>query len=407
MGFFTFAAQNARWLGAGFLLTLMSSFGQTFFISIFSEKIRTSFELTHGDWGAIYAVATMFSAAVMIWAGGLADRFKVRQLGVAVGLLLALAAFAMALTPAAWFLAPVIFGLRFSGQGMCTHIAQVAMARWFVATRGRALALSNLGYLLGEACLPVLFVSLMMFYDWQSLWAFNGVMILVSLPVLMMLLQKERSPNANQNIESNQGMGGQHWTRRMALRNGLFWSVSLAVWGMSAFGTAFLFHQVHFAGAKGWSHLSFVALLPIYTVSSVVCMMGYGWLIDRFGTGRILPFIFLPTTAGFFVFGAGTSLFSGVIGFVLLGMTSGAMGTVVTAFWAEFYGTRHIGAIKSLVTAVMVFGSAVGPGLTGYFIDHGVTLPEQFPMICTFFIAITALLFFNVRKSRALLSGDA
>ncbi|SVD97760.1 uncharacterized protein METZ01_LOCUS450614, partial [marine metagenome] len=36
----SFFRQNANWLAAGILMTLASSFGQTYFISIFADKIR-------------------------------------------------------------------------------------------------------------------------------------------------------------------------------------------------------------------------------------------------------------------------------------------------------------------------------------------------------------------------------
>ncbi|MEX0310089.1 MAG: MFS transporter, partial [Tateyamaria sp.] len=53
-GILHFLASNRRWLGAGALLTLLSSFGQTFFISIFAAEIQAEFQLGHGAWGAIY-----------------------------------------------------------------------------------------------------------------------------------------------------------------------------------------------------------------------------------------------------------------------------------------------------------------------------------------------------------------
>ncbi len=46
-----FFRQNSAWLGAGVLLAFMSSFGQTFFISIFSGHIRAEFGLSHAAWG--------------------------------------------------------------------------------------------------------------------------------------------------------------------------------------------------------------------------------------------------------------------------------------------------------------------------------------------------------------------
>jgi len=76
-----FILQNSRWLTAGALLTLISSFGQTYFISIFAGEIRTAFNLSHGDWGAIYGFGTFASAIVMIWSGGLTDVMRVRHLG--------------------------------------------------------------------------------------------------------------------------------------------------------------------------------------------------------------------------------------------------------------------------------------------------------------------------------------
>ena len=155
MTFFQFLRENMRWLAAGALLSFLSSFGQTFFIAIFAGEIRAEFGLTHGQWGGIYALGTGASAVLMLWAGGLADRFRVATLGGRVLALLALACTAMALNPSVLLLPVVIFALRFTGQGMASHVSLVAMARWFIATRGRALAIATLGFQFGEAVLPL------------------------------------------------------------------------------------------------------------------------------------------------------------------------------------------------------------------------------------------------------------
>ena len=69
MGPLAFLRNNAKFLGAGMLLTLNSSFGQTFFISIFAAQIMAAFALSDGEWGMIYAIGTTASAVVMYWAG--------------------------------------------------------------------------------------------------------------------------------------------------------------------------------------------------------------------------------------------------------------------------------------------------------------------------------------------------
>ena len=394
----SFLVKNAPWLMAGALLTLLSSFGQTFFISIFAAEIQTEFSLSHGSWGGIYALGTTTSAVVMIWAGGLTDKFRVRTLGPAVLLLLAFACLLMAFNPYAWFLPIVIFALRLSGQGMTTHIALVAMARWFVAARGRALSISALGFSVGQAVLPIIFVMLLGVIDWRILWIFAAFISLAGVPLLIRLLRQERTPQSMANENPSFGMDARFWTRIDAIRHPLFWCMVPSILGPSAFNTAFFFHQVHFAGLKDISHVTLVAQFPLYTAVSVGAMLLSGWGLDKVGTPRLIPFFQVPMIAAFIVFGLAENLYGIVIGFVMLGLTAGASATLPSAFWAEFYGTKYIGSVKALAAAVMVLGSAIGPGITGLLIDYNVGLEIQFYWIAAYFALATLVLWLGVRR---------
>jgi hypothetical protein len=57
------------------------------------------------------------------------------------------------------------------------------MARWFSATRGKALAIARLGYATGEAFLPLVFVALLGLFSWRTLWLFAAVATLIAIPV--------------------------------------------------------------------------------------------------------------------------------------------------------------------------------------------------------------------------------
>ncbi|WP_371808572.1 MFS transporter [Ruegeria sp. HKCCD7221] len=382
---------NATWLSAGVLLTFMSSFGQTFFISIFSGEIRAAFGLSHGAWGGLYSLGTTISAVVMIWAGGLTDIFRVRVLGPAVLAGLALAALAMAVNAWLALLPVVVFLLRLFGQGMSTHLAMVAMARWFTATRGKALAIASVGFSVGEALLPVTFVAAMAFLDWRWLWVIAACVTLLGIPALLRLLRQERTPQSLSSEYSATGMEGRNWTRKEAIFHPLFWFMAPALLGPSAFITAFFFHQVHLAGSKGWQHIELVALFPIFTSVSMLSMFAAGWALDKWGTARIMPFYQLPMAVGFGIVGMTSSIGGATLALMFLALTVGANSTLPSAFWAEFYGTRHIGAIKAMATAVMVLGSAIGPGLTGVMIDLGVPLDIQFLWIGGFFVLVSVL----------------
>lgn len=376
-GYIQFIRDNTPFLATGVLLSLLSCFGQTFFISIFGGEIRTSFDLTNGDWGLIYMIGTGASAVTMVWAGGLADRFRVRSLGVVVTIALAAACVSMAVNTSAALLVVVIFFLRFLGQGMLAHVSVVAMARWFIANRGRALAIAGMGFMAGEATLPLLMVWLKSMIDWRALWLIFALVCLLAAVLLFRLLRLERIPQAEAAENAATGLMHRHWTRTQALTHPLFWMMVPAVVFFSAFGTVFWFQQVPFAQAKGWSHLALVAVFPLGTIMLGVSSIVYGWAIDRWGAIRLLPLYILPYIAAFVLHWASTSLVVTGLGVVLMGLAGGGHATLISACWAEFYGTRHIGAIKAAAAALMVFGSAIGPGISGWLLDAGIGIEVQ------------------------------
>jgi len=404
MSTFRFIRDNIRWLMAGALLSLMSSFGQTFFISIFAGEIRDTFGLSNGAWGGIYMIGTTASAVAMVWAGGLTDRFRARVLAPFILGLLALACLAMSVANSVVVLVAVIFALRFCGQGMSSHIAIVSMTRWFAANRGKALAFATLGFACGEALLPIGFVALKPWIDWHILWRMAAGLILVGLVVLLILLRTERTPQSWASSDHSAGMGGRHWTRHEAIRHWLFWIMLPALMAPPAFGTAFMFHQVAFAEAKGWAHIDLVKFFPLYTAVAVGSGLVWGWALDRVGPGRLMPFSHLPAVVAFTLFGLAETPGAAGLGLAFYAVTTGAQATLPSAFWAEHFGTRHIGSIKAALMAAMVFGSAAGPGATGALLDAGVTLSMQYTFVAVWFLCGAALMWVATVRARPLLA---
>ena len=397
MGYFEFIRSNIAWLLAGFILALNSSFGQTFFISIFAGNIQAYFNLSHGDWGSIYMIGTLASAATMIWAGTSSDIFRARSIGVFVLVGLSLSTLLMALNPAVWLLPFIVFLLRFLGQGMLPHISSVSMSRWFVSQRGKALAISNTGYALGEALLPVLFTILMLSYHWQHLWIFASVFCFLMVPLIWVLLKFERTPQSLAKEVIAFGMLGKSWSRKELIRHPLFWFMLPALIGPSACTTSFFFQQVYFAEIKGWTHLQLVALFPIYTLVAIIFNLVSGWALDKFGLDRIIPFYQIPLVFAFILFYFVSTQLGLALGLCFLAISAGANSTLPTAFWAEYYGTKFLGTIKALGTAIMVLGSAIGPGVTGYLIDWGFGIEKQYFIFGLYFMFSTFLMYVGIK----------
>jgi MFS family permease len=383
------------------LLAFSSSYGQTFFIAAFAGQIRTDYQLSHGEWGAIYTVATLMSAAVMFSAGGLTDRYRVRTVGALTLSMLAVACVAMAL---AWNVASLIvavFALRLFGQGMASHTAVVGAARWFVATRGKALAITVMGVALGEAILPIGAVTAMSVLPWRSLWLLAAAAALAAALLLALMLSIERTPQSMPETSQSTGMSGRHWTRKEAFSHPLMWLTLPLVLAPPVFNTALFFQQVHVAEVKGISHVAFVGLFPVYVAASILFMALSGWAVDRWGATRLLPLYGVPFALGFLVL-AMTDGWAGIfVAMLTLGAAQGAHSTIPTAFWAESWGTRNIGSIRAGLSAIMVFGTALGPLGSGFMIDLGMNFAVQSFGIAAWMAVAAALAGFAVVTSRS------
>lgn len=372
-----FLRDNAPWLAAGTVMTLASSFGQTFFISIFAGAIRAEYGLSNGDWGDAYTFGTLASAATMMAFGSIADRMGAGRLAAIVMAALAVFCLGMALTPAAWALPFLIWGLRFFGQGMLTQTPAVAVARWFRANRGRAISIVFLGVSIGQACFPYLFVTIMAATDWRTAWALAAIVPLLAAAATLALLRRERTPQGQARQTEAPGMLGRHWTRGQALRHWLFWATFPGFLAQPIFSTALAFHQVHLTEIKDWSHAGFAALFSVMTAANVAGILATGWAIDRIGAIRVVPLMLAPTAAGYLLLATAESLGGAAWGMALVGLSTGMIGAVNGAYWPEVYGTRSLGAIRALATSVMVFATALGPGVTGRLIDAGVDFRDQ------------------------------
>jgi hypothetical protein len=73
------------------------------------------------------------------------------------------------------------------------------------------------------------------------------------------------------------------------------------------------------------------------------------------------------------------------------GLTSGAVSTVVGAYWVEAYGPAHLGAIRSMAMALMVFSTAAAPVALGRLIDGGTTF-ETISIGCLIYVVVASIL---------------
>ncbi|MEM6666684.1 MAG: MFS transporter, partial [Pseudomonadota bacterium] len=290
-----FFRENARWLIAGLLLTFCSNVGQTYFIAIFSGEIRGAFDLSHGQFGLFYTVATLASGFTIIWLGQTADFRNFRLVAVICLGLLATVTLGMGINPSAWLLVPLLYGLRLLGQGMMGHLAFTAMGKWFARNRGRAVSTAALGQPIGEAILPAIMVAVIATYGLRASWVTSGLILLVvGVPLLWLLLARERTPQSRVEGGGDDDTFARDRTRAEALRMPTFHILLVCVLAPGFIMTGLFFHQVHIAELKGWSLQLYALGFTAYAVTSVIFMLVSGWAIDRWSAVALLPVALMP-----------------------------------------------------------------------------------------------------------------
>ncbi|MDE0727681.1 MAG: MFS transporter [Alphaproteobacteria bacterium] len=390
MGYFQFVHRNRRFLSFGILVAFFSAFGQTFFIAVFGPDIRAEFNLSHGDFGGYYAIGTAVSGVTLIWAGKLIDRFDLRWVTAGVASLLILACVFMSIVPVAWALAPAIFALRLSGQGLMSHTAMTAMGRYFEAERGRAVSIAILGFPLGVAVFPGLAVWLSGQFGWRMAWALVALALtLFLIPVLLWLLKghgaRHRFFLAQTTGSTDPGMAARaqptgrrrQWTRAEVLRDPRFYLLCFAITAPSFISTGLFFHQAHLAAAKGWSLAWLATAFVAYTVGAIGANLAFGPLIDKYGARRLLPYYLYPLVLACLTIVFFNHPLSAVALTLFLGLTSGSGQTLVGAAWPEFYGALNLGAIRAMVISMSVGASALSPFVLGWLIDRGASMESM------------------------------
>ena len=77
----------------GFVFTFFSCIGQSFFIGLFNSNIREELNISHGQFGTIYGVATLCSSITLIWLGKKIDDLRLVYYSISVTIFLSFAAF--------------------------------------------------------------------------------------------------------------------------------------------------------------------------------------------------------------------------------------------------------------------------------------------------------------------------
>ena len=383
----------------GFIFTFFSSFGQSFFLGLFNSSIRDTLSITQGQFGSIYASATLLSSFLLIWVGKKIDDIDIFKFAFFVTLLLSFSCFFFSKISSVIFLFIAIFLMRFSGQGMMSHTAPNTISRYFTKSRGKALSTCWFGLSTAEFILPVLIVYLLTITTWQNIWISISILVLMFLPITSFILIKRLNFESREetNEKDLKDRNIKQWKRVEVLKDYRFYIICLNMLAMPWIATGVFVYQSFITESKEWGTFVIAQSFMVYSILSVVTLLISGFLIDRFTSRKLLIFMNLPLMFSVIVLFYFNSTISAFVFLGLIGISNGFANVLGSSTWVEIYGVKYIGSIKALTTALMVFSTAFGTALFGLLIDKGFSI-EDIALVSLVYMSTSLILLFLVKN---------
>ncbi len=392
---------NKKVIIFGFIFTFFSSFGQSFFLGLFNPSIRNDLNISHGQFGSIYAIATICSSLVLVWFGKKIDDLKLFNYSLIVIFLLIFSSFFFSLINNLYLLIIGVFLMRFSGQGLMSHTSTTTISRYYNQRRGKALSAVWFGLSTAEFILPILIIFLLTFLSWRSIWQIISFSMLIILPLVILSTIKNLSLDSresNNNDNNDKYLNKvKSWKRSEVIKDFKFYIISLNMLAMPWIATGVFVYQSFISESKLWDIYTIPKSFMVYSISSIITLILSGFLIDKFTSRKLIYFINIPLLLGLFFLYFFNQILVSFIFFGLVGVSNGLANVLGSSTWAEIYGVKYIGSIKALTTALMVFSTAFGTAIFGYFIDSGLTI-ETISLIAGTYIVLTFFLLVLISK---------
>ncbi len=391
---------NKKVLLFGFIFTFFSSFGQSFFLGLFNPSIRNELDISHGQFGTIYAIATICSSIVLIWFGKKIDEYKLLNYSIVVIGILFFSSVFFSFINNIYLLIVAIFLMRFSGQGLMSHTSSTTISRYFNKRRGRALSAIWFGLSSAEFILPVLIVFLLTLYPWRTIWNFISIIIIIVLPLVVFYTIKNITIDSREgtNIKNKNFIDIKSWKRSEVLKDFKFYIIALNMLALPWIATGVFIYQSFIAESKLWNIYVIPKSFMIYSIISILTLIFSGFLVDKFTSRKIIPFVNIPLLVGLIILYLFDNPFYAYLFFGLMGASNGLANVLGSSLWAEIYGVRYLGGIRALTTALMVFSTAFGTALFGFLIDNGYSI-ENIAMISALYVGITLIMLVFIKSS--------
>jgi sugar phosphate permease len=374
-----------------------SQFGST--VGIFIRPVTEDFGWSRSAFVGAISLGTLFGGLASIVMGPALDRFGPRWIVSGAVLLVGGSMIALANVDNLWqFYIAMVVG-RAAAMGALGLGLTVPIAKWFIRSRGRALALAGLGSRIGSAGTPFAVQAFIGGFGWRS-GAFSLGLVTWFVGLVPALLFLRRQPEdmglrpdgdppegeetASTAASSARSVPEVNFTVRQAARTRVFYlllGISIAATMVSAGITTNL---VAYLVDKSLDTDTAVAVVAVWALTGMIGLMFGGWVGDRMPVRFPLAVSFLLQAVSVLILVRATGPVTAYMYGVLAGISFASALTLLQLIIPAYFGRASLGAIRGATMPVMLGGNAVGPILAAVVFD----LTGSYTPIFTAFIGV-------------------
>ncbi|MGE5270503.1 MAG: MFS transporter [Thiohalocapsa sp.] len=369
-------------------------------LSVFVEPLTREFGWSRTALSGAVSLGGVLAAVIAPWIGPLLDRQGSRLVLCAAVLVNGLALTLLALTPSL-----LVFYLLFCLARMIWAAPYDlgiygALNNWFVRRRGMASSVATLAQQCGLVAMPMIAQLAMLWQGWRTAWLAIGALTLLLgfVPTWLLLARRPEDlgllPDGGIGPTRVSGEGTRaepvaepDFSRRQAIGTGSFWLLMLYTALVYPVQAGVSLHQAPYLIERGIDPTVAAAIVSTFSLLSAAATVVCGLLPRRVPIRYWLAAIGAILTLAIVLMLGVTSAAQGFVAAGVFGFGIGGVLTLLPVAWADYFGRRNYGAIRSLALSAQVLAQAAGPLLSGILRD--LTGNYLLPLRC--FAALAAL----------------
>ena len=345
-------------------------------LGVFLKPITEEFEWSRTLYTGAMTIGTVLGGAIALGVGPFLDRFGGRWVLVASFAVLGVVWVLMAEINSLWQFYVLQVLARMLMIGVVGLAMGVIIPKWFVAKRGRAVALGGMGAKLGNAVTPLYIQYFIGLRSWRLAALVSGLLVWgVSLIPTAILLRRQpedmglRPDGADDPAPAQRTASAAADRQRaevsMSLREVLqypaFFLLTASVMLTSFAQPSLNLHTIPYLTDQGVGAGAAAAVLTVWAIFGGIGSLALGFLVERYGIRPIMAINQVVIAAGFVLLFLVDSATSALVWGAYMGLVQGGNFFLQPVLFADYFGRESLGAIRGVVWLVQMLAHASGP----------------------------------------------